>query len=128
MTAAILASALAMALVHLLSPWLSFLPARPRSGWLSVAGGVSTAYVFVHLLPELAHHQAQSFQGAGAEIFLIALAGMVVFYGLERWAKLQAGAEDSGAEMPAGAFWLHLGQLRRLQPPDRLPPARAAGR
>jgi len=30
----------------------------PRSRWLSAAGGVSVAYVFMHLLPELAEGQA----------------------------------------------------------------------
>ncbi|MBW3591601.1 MAG: hypothetical protein KY393_07130, partial [Actinobacteria bacterium] len=58
----------------------------PRSRWLSVSGGISVAYVFVHLLPELEHHQRQ----IGAEVefgdrhaYLAALAGLAVFYGLE---------------------------------------------
>ena len=101
-------AAFAMSLVHLLSPRLDFLDGVPRSRWLSAAAGISTAYVFVHLLPELAHHQAEAFEGAGAEIFLIALVGLVVFYGLERWAKSHNAADDREAELPAASFWLHV--------------------
>lgn len=103
------AAVLAMALVHVLSPKLTFLDEIPRSRWLSAAGGISTAYIFVHLLPELAHHQAEAFSGAGAEIFLIALVGLITFYGLERWAKSHPEADDRHRELPAVSFWLHLG-------------------
>ncbi|MDZ4871450.1 MAG: hypothetical protein CLLPBCKN_000838 [Chroococcidiopsis cubana SAG 39.79] len=45
--------ALILPLVHLFSSKLRFLERTPRSIWLSVSGGVSVAYVFVHILPEL---------------------------------------------------------------------------
>lgn len=111
---AALIAALALALVHVLSPRLLFLDRVPRSRWLSAAGGISTAYVFVHLLPELARHQAEIFSGRGlgraeAEVFLVALLGLMTFYGLERWAKSHARSGDRRRAMPAGAFWLHLG-------------------
>ena len=111
---ATLLAALAMALVHVLSPRLTVLDRVPRSRWLSAAGGISTAYVFVHLLPELAHHQAETFSGvrlveAEAEVFLVALIGLMTFYGLERWAKTHGGSDDSRREMPPAAFRLHLG-------------------
>ncbi len=109
MPVAVLVAALAMASVHVLSPKLTFLDETPRSRWLSASGGVSTAYVFVHLLPELAHHQAEAFSGAGAEIFLIALVGLTTFYGLERWMKSHRASDDRHRELPAGSFWLHLG-------------------
>ncbi|MGV3569905.1 MAG: hypothetical protein ACO1PB_04835 [Ramlibacter sp.] len=44
-------------LVHLAARRMHFLSRSARSAWLSVAGGVSVAYVFPHLLPEL--HQGQ---------------------------------------------------------------------
>ncbi|WP_226480697.1 universal stress protein [Natrinema amylolyticum] len=47
------AFALALALVHLFAGRLGFSGPIPRSRWLSFAGGVSVAYVFVHLLPEV---------------------------------------------------------------------------
>lgn len=114
--AASLLAALAMALVHLLSPRLGFLDDLPRSRWLSAAGGISTAYVFVHLMPELARHQAETYSGpalgeAEAEIFVVALIGLMVFYGLERLAKLHAAADDPDRAMQGGAFWLHIGSF-----------------
>ncbi|MER3494566.1 MAG: hypothetical protein C4323_21315 [Mastigocladus sp. ERB_26_2] len=45
--------AIALALVHIFSGKLRFLEVTPRSIWLSLADGVSVAYVFVHILPEL---------------------------------------------------------------------------
>ena len=43
--------------IHLFGAKLRFLDETPRSRWLSAAGGVSVAYVFVHVLPELAEGQ-----------------------------------------------------------------------
>ncbi|HET7409500.1 MAG TPA: hypothetical protein VFJ13_04815, partial [Paracoccaceae bacterium] len=56
-----LGAALVMAAVHAGSPRLVFLDRTPRSVWLSLAGGVAVAYVFVHLLPELARMQDEHF-------------------------------------------------------------------
>lgn len=107
-------AALALAAVHLLSPWLVVLDRLPRSRWLSVAGGISTAYVFVHLMPELARHQSETlegyaFLGAETELFLVALLGLTVFYGLERWARSLPTRGDCPRAMRAAAFRLHLG-------------------
>jgi uncharacterized membrane protein YidH (DUF202 family) len=109
-----LAAATAMALVHVFSPRLTLLDRLPRSRWLSAAGGISTAYVFVHLLPELANHQAETFSAAKlteaeAEVFFVALAGLMTFYGLERWAKSHRASDDRTKNMPARSFWIHLG-------------------
>ncbi len=46
-----------LAAVHLFSGRMRFLDVSPRSRWLSAAGGVSVAYVFVHLMPDLAEEQ-----------------------------------------------------------------------
>ena len=45
--------ALCLALIHLGASRFSLATAEPRSRWLSLAGGASVAYVFVHILPEL---------------------------------------------------------------------------
>ena len=42
-----------LALIHLGARRFSLARAEPRSRWLSLAGGTSVAYVFVHILPEL---------------------------------------------------------------------------
>ena len=46
-----------LALVHVFAGRLRFLDVMPRSGWLSFAGGVSVAYVFIHVFPELEEAQ-----------------------------------------------------------------------
>ena len=108
----------ALAIVHLFSGKVRFLDVFPRSRWLSAAGGISVAYVFVHLLPDLAEEQeairevvGRSFNFLEYHIYLVALVGLAAFYGLERAAKTSrkrkrsAGKEDSAG---TGVFWLHI--------------------
>lgn len=112
--------------MHLLAGHLRVLQTVPRSRTLSVAGGVSVAYVFVHLLPELAEHQthvaehADALPTVGTErtLFLVALAGFAAFYGLERVAarSRRSGSGDSVANSAEtgtaeGVFWLHVGSF-----------------
>ena len=107
-----------LAVVHLFSGKLRFLDGTPRSIWLSVAGGISVAYVFVHLLPDLAEEQravrevlGESFNFLEYHVYLVALVGLAAFYGLERVAKTsrrrqrRAGNEDSAGR---SVFWLHI--------------------
>ncbi|KAB1189232.1 hypothetical protein GJR98_07335 [Haloferax sp. MBLA0077] len=81
-------SALALAAVHLLvGEGVDTETGAGRSA-LSAAGGAAVAYVFVLLLPEVAHFAAgDSRVTAGSvteeTIYGVALAGFVVFYGLE---------------------------------------------
>ena len=106
-----------LALVHLFAGRLRFLDALPRSRWLSFAGGISVAYVFAHLLPEVAAGQEAIVEvGLGGplvdegHVWLLALLGLVAFYGLERAAR-RSRAEGDEAEADrtgAGVFWLHM--------------------
>ncbi|HET8726482.1 MAG TPA: hypothetical protein VFO41_03135 [Alphaproteobacteria bacterium] len=104
--------ALVLAAVHVFGIRLRFLDSIPRSRWLSAAGGVSVAYVFVHLLPELGAHQGrleEELDGGllgliESHAYLMALGGLVLFYGLERLAK-QARRRRTGE---AEVFRLHL--------------------
>jgi len=117
------AVAFLFAITHAFGARMTFLHSAPRSIWLSLAGGASVAYVFVHLLPELAEHQdavgeAMRHDGTLAaiesQIWLIALAGLVVFYGLERLARGGLRDEDEAgrdAPPPSGVFWTHLGSF-----------------
>jgi hypothetical protein len=131
-----LVAACALAAVHIVTPSLRFLGGTPRSIWLSIAGGVSVAYVFVHLLPELAASQediSRAARNAGIffaerHVYLIALAGLAVFYGLDKLAKhsrargLSPTAPDSAsadhnaeadpeAVTSTGVFWIHIGSF-----------------
>ena len=53
-----LIAVLGLAFIHVIAGKLRFLEGTPRSRWLSVVGGVSVAYVFMHLLPELSEGQS----------------------------------------------------------------------
>ena len=114
------AAALIMAGVHLFSERLSFLDRIPRSRWLSAAGGVSVAYVFVHLLPELSAHQAtitRTLAGTALgtlerHVYILALLGLTVFYGLERLSRTDKRRRDkagAGASTSSPVFALHIG-------------------
>ncbi len=104
--------ALGMAAAHLLARRLRFLSVTPRSRWLSAASGVSVAYVFVHILPDLAEHQTALAEVAPLgfvehHVYLVALVGLAAFYGLERLIK----RDDEDGKRNPGVFWLHIGSF-----------------
>lgn len=113
-----LAMALAFCAVHVFVGRLRFLDVEPRSRWLSFAGGVAVGYVFLHILPELAAHGAVFQRATRLEIALaealvytLALAGLVLFYGVERAIVLSRGTrnERDNAQRPhPGIFWVHI--------------------
>ena len=123
LTAVAVSAALVLAAVHVVTPVLRSLHGTPRNVWLSIAGGVSVSYVFVHLLPELASSQAEVSEVADdwalgfaeRHVYVVALAGLAVFYGLEHMAKTSrgqiGGSERSAPEAPSGStgvFWVHM--------------------
>ena len=79
---------------HWLASKVANRPDREQVRWASFGGGAGMAYVFVHLLPELASH-GQALSGAPvmetfaptpiteALLFLIALVGIMVTYSLD---------------------------------------------
>ena len=114
-----LGMALAFCAVHIFVGRLRFLDVKPRSRWLSFAGGVAVGYVFLHLLPELASHGATFRTATGlstvlaeAAVYTLSLIGLVLFYGLERAVATSRKnqAEDGARPQPLpGIFWLHTG-------------------
>lgn len=109
--------AIAFALIHLYSYRLKFLDSTPRSWWLSFSSGISVAYVFIHVLPDLneAQEDLQSsimlLDFVEHHVYVAALAGMVIFYGLERIARESREknmAEGDGDVTEPGIFWVHM--------------------
>jgi hypothetical protein len=111
--------ALALAGLHMAAPRIRSLPGVPERATGSFAGGLAVAYVFLHLLPEIAAgneamgellrdviHPTPLFDLA---IFAVALAGFVAFYGLERLAVNQKRAR--AAEPGVWVYRLHLGSV-----------------
>lgn len=110
-------AALLLAAVHIFASKIKLLHGIPRSKWLSAAGGVSVAYVFIHILPELEEWQQKFEESSSLEflklhLYLIALIGLAIFYSLERAAKLSRQSErESKQEKEApypGVFWIHI--------------------
>jgi zinc transporter ZupT len=110
--------ALAFCLVHLFVGRLRFLDREPRSRWLSFAGGVAVAYVFLHMLPELGAHSGTFHRATGLRVVMaesavygLALLGLAIFYGTERALKRSRdeGSDSSDTDRPeSSVFWLHI--------------------
>lgn len=110
--------AIALVIVHLFSGKIRFLRATPCSRWLSFGSGVSVAYVFVHILPELSQAQVtiQSTLNIGLaflehHVYLVALLGLAVFYGLERFASKSCQHSQKtgkGDITSSEVFWIHI--------------------
>ena len=108
-----------LAALHLAAPYIRRLPLVPERVTGSFAGGIAVAYVFLHLLPELAagneavgealHDVVRVTPLLDLGIFVVALTGFTAFYGLERLAWRRGAAW--GGPPPAGVFRLHLGSF-----------------
>ncbi|MFP5320306.1 MAG: hypothetical protein ACLGIC_00510 [Acidimicrobiia bacterium] len=106
-----------LALVHVALPALRRrLSGAPEGLAASVAGGVAIAYVFVHLLPEVAqgnrevaHLLGEHLQVTELEevlLFLVALSGFLALYGLDHVAE-QRRDQDGVFATHLGAFALY---------------------
>lgn len=82
--------AIALALVHVSASTWRFLEIIPRRRWKSLAGGVSIAYLFLEIFPELSQSQEilqrvdiPAFEYLEDHVYLLSFVGLTVFYGLE---------------------------------------------
>lgn len=114
--AIVIAFAIVLALVHVFAGEMWFFDRISRSHWLSFGSGISVAYVFVHLLPELeaggeAIEQSQLVTiFTERHVYLIALTGFVIFYELER--LVTRSSKRGEAETPSKkVFWIHVGSF-----------------
>lgn len=108
--------------IHLFSRYLPFLDNVPRSRLLSAAGGISVAYVFIHLLPELNKHNEvldKNIQSGALKFFenhtyIVAMIGLGIFYGLERLVKTSKKRQQEKHNLDRaskGVFWIHIGSF-----------------
>jgi hypothetical protein len=119
-TAGALLIALVLAALHLAAPRIRRLPFVPERATGSFAGGLAVAYVFLHLLPEIAEGNESIGEALSRVvrptplldlgIFLVALAGFTAFYGLERLADRQRSPAGNSTA-PVGVYRLHLGSF-----------------
>jgi hypothetical protein len=86
--------------------------------WISAAAGISVAYVFVDILPELAAQNEALRHAAGSElsfaeqrIYVLALISFVVMYGIDHivLSRRTKRRETIARSEYDPAYWLHLG-------------------
>lgn len=112
-------SVLILILVHVFVNKLN-LSYIPRSKWLSAAGGISVAYIFIHVLPELKEWQdhiekSSAFSSMSFmqdHLYYFSLLGLTTFYGLERVAKKSKQStrtpDDGEKSENTNVFWVHM--------------------
>lgn len=113
-----LALAVCLGLVHIFASRWQWLNRIPQRLWISVAGGVSIAYIFLDIFPELGEAQEDIESGIGPvleylekHVYLLALAGLAIFYGLEKLAMRSRARQQAiqGEDCTdAGVFWIHI--------------------
>lgn len=97
---------LMLALVHMFVKELRRIQVGPRNALLSAGAGASLAYVLMRILPKLAEKQDDLISSADAGLrgflehhaYLVAMIGLVVYYGISRVAAY--GAEGPNTDSP----------------------------
>lgn len=105
-----------LALLHFFAERIRFFRSVPRSSLLSMASGVSVAYVFVHIFPKLSAYQdvlVEQIHWPVIEhhVYLMSLLGFCAFYGVERAVQRRGNGERALESAASGrqVFWVHLG-------------------
>ena len=110
--------AIGLGITHVLVGRSLVLNKFPRERWASFAGGVSIAYVFLNVFPELSHTQTEIedwehwlvnyFEN---HVYLLSLVGLSLFYALERLARRSRNHNHKmhgKNETESGVFWFHI--------------------
>ncbi len=101
-----LIAVLILAFVHLFVKELRRVPAVPRNALLAAGAGASLAYVLMRILPKLAETQESLMASVDTGVrgflehhaYLVAMVGLVVYYGISRLAAY--GAEEPEVDLP----------------------------
>lgn len=103
----------ALVALHLAAPHIRRLPFVPESATGSFAGGLAVAYVFLHLLPEVAEGNEAIGEALSdvvemtplldLAIFVVALLGFVAFFSLQRLADRSGAVRRSDPQTAAVA-------------------------
>jgi len=127
-----LAIALLLATLHAYAGRIQRLPLVPGRATGSFAGGIAVAYVFLHLMPDLAAGNEALGEALDdvveltplleAAIFLVALSGFTLFYGLNRLATRhgERSAQPSAPRWRDPAQRVHRGAAERARRQFRL--------
>ena len=113
-----LVSILIVAFIPVVAGMARFSKKSSKRQWISFAGGVALAYIMVHILPELAGHQAVLTHSEKLRrtlltdfyVYLTALIGFVVFFGIERMILFH-GKRIKKSKKQTSPFWIQVGSL-----------------
>lgn len=110
--------AIGLVLIHAFASKLNVFAIFPEHRWISFAGGVSIGYVFLDIFPELSLAQEELEHSAipwlsylENHVYLLALIGLTVFYGLDilvlnsRRLNLAKRNIDTTS---SSIFWIHI--------------------
>lgn len=110
--------AVGLALIHAFVSKLNVFSFIPEFRWMSFAGGVSIGYVFLEVFPELSHAQAAIehseipfFAYLENHVYMLALLGLLVFYGLDILAlksRQHNKLENNQDKTHYPVFWIHI--------------------
>lgn len=103
-------------IVHLLAGKIALLNPLPRRKWLSLFGGISVAFVFLHIIPELSDMQESLNEKLlppffENDLYVLAMCGILLFYGVERGVihyREGYSIKDESVEEQT-VFWSHVG-------------------
>lgn len=110
--------AVGLALIHAFVSKLKVFSIIPEFRWMSFAGGVSIGYVFLELFPELSHAQEAVehseipvFDYLENHVYLLALLGLLLFYGLDILAlksRQKNSLNNNQDSTDHTVFWIHI--------------------
>lgn len=114
-----LLAALILATAYIIGCNVDAVRFKHRRRWISAAAGVSLAYIFVHVIPELSDSQAAYLESVGGRglifvetrVYLAALAGFVLFYGLDSMVfsmRTPEHLDDRSHHNEITIYWIHI--------------------
>jgi uncharacterized protein YqgC (DUF456 family) len=114
-----LIAAVILALAYTLGSKVNAVHIRHRRRWISIAAGASVAYVFIHVFPELSESQTvllevvkeRGLLFAETRVYLAALIGFILFYGLDSMVFHTRTPEHSKNQLHHNQsiiYWIHI--------------------
>ncbi|MEM9486562.1 MAG: hypothetical protein AAGA83_23035 [Cyanobacteria bacterium P01_F01_bin.116] len=110
--------AVGLALTHAFASQLPIFSIIPRFRWTSFAGGVALSFVFLEVFPELSHAQAELEHSEipiihylENHVYILALMGLILYYGLDLLALRARSTEQLNQSDKGGnitIFWIHI--------------------
>ncbi|MEM9567327.1 MAG: hypothetical protein AAF974_03385 [Cyanobacteria bacterium P01_E01_bin.34] len=115
------ALALGLSFIHAFLSRVQWLYSMPKRPWISLSAGISVAYIFLHVFPELSHAQMELDHSELAwaaylenHVYLLALVGLAIFYGLESLALRARRHRSKTIGMDSTdsfSYWIHIGSF-----------------